>query len=48
MDIIWGVDLADLQLISKFKEEFWFLQCVIDILINAHGLFLSKIKNALQ
>ena len=28
---IWGADLADLQLISKFNKEFRFLLCVIDI-----------------
>ena len=30
-DIIWGADLADMQLISKFNKEFRFLLCVIDI-----------------
>ena len=28
---IWGADLADTQLISKFNKEFRFLFCVIDI-----------------
>ena len=28
---IWGPDLADIQLISKFNERFRFLLCVIDI-----------------
>ena len=28
---IWGADLADLQLISKFNKGFRFLLCVIDI-----------------
>ena len=28
---IWGADLADMQLISKFNEGFRFLLCVIDI-----------------
>ena len=28
---IWGVDLADMQLISKFNKGFRFLLCVIDI-----------------
>ena len=28
---IWGADLADIQLISKFGKEFRFLLCVIDI-----------------
>ena len=30
-DNIWGVDLADMQLFSKFNKEFRFLLCVIDI-----------------
>ena len=28
---IWGVDLADMQLLSKFNKGFRFLFCVIDI-----------------
>ena len=30
-DNIWAADLADMQLISKFKKGFRFLLCVIDI-----------------
>ena len=30
-DNIWGVDLADMQLLSKFNKGFRFLFCVIDI-----------------
>ena len=30
-DNIWGADLADMQLISKFIKGFRFLLCVIDI-----------------
>ena len=30
-DNIWGVDLADMQLLSKFNKWFRFLLCVIDI-----------------
>ena len=30
-DNIWGVDLADMQLLSKCNERFRFLLCVIDI-----------------
>ena len=37
-DNIWGADLADMQLISKFNKGFRFLLCVIDI-ANTHGLF---------
>ena len=29
-DIIWGADLADMQLISKFNKGFRVLLCVID------------------
>ena len=31
IDNIWDVDLADMQLISKFNKVFWFLLCVIDL-----------------
>ena len=31
IDNIWGADLADMQLISKFDKGFRFLLCVIDI-----------------
>ena len=30
-DNIWGADLADMQLISKFNRGFRFLLCVMDI-----------------
>ena len=30
-DNIWGADLADMQLISRFNKGFKFLLCVIDI-----------------
>ena len=30
-DNVWGADLADMQLISKFNKGFRFLLCVIDI-----------------
>ena len=39
-DNIWGADLADMQLISKFNKGFRFLLCVIDILVSMLGLFL--------
>ena len=49
-DNIWGADLADMQLISKFNKGFRFLLCVIDIFSKYAwlGLFLPKIKKALQ
>ena len=31
IDNIWCVDLADMQLMSKFNKRFRFLLCVIDI-----------------
>ena len=31
---IWGADLADMQLISKFNKEIRFLLCVIDIFLK--------------
>ena len=31
IDNIWGADLADIQLRSKFNKVFRFLLCVIDI-----------------
>ena len=31
IDNIWGEDLADMQLISKFNKRFRFLLCVINI-----------------
>ena len=30
-DNIWGLDLADMQLISKFKKGIKYLLCVIDL-----------------
>ena len=31
IDNIWGVDLADIQFISKFNKGFKYLLCVIEI-----------------
>ena len=39
-DNIWGADLADMQLLSKFNKGFRFLLCTIDIFSNMLGLFL--------
>ena len=40
-DNIWGADLADMQLISKFTNGFRFFYCVLLIfLVNMLGLFL--------
>ena len=38
-DNIWGADLADMQLISKFNKRIRFLLCVVIFLENIHGLF---------
>ena len=41
-DNIWVVDLADMQLLSKFNKGFRFLLRVIDTyshIVNMHGLF---------
>ena len=38
-DNIWGADLADVQLISKFNKGFRFLLFVVDILANMLRLF---------
>ena len=39
-DNIWGADLPDMQLISKFSRGYRFSLCVMDILVNMLGLFL--------
>ena len=43
-DNIWGADLADMQLISKFNKWFRFLLCVIDIFSKCAWVVLWKIK----
>ena len=40
IDNVWGADLVDIQLISKFNKGIYFLLCVVDIIANMHGLFL--------
>ena len=39
-DNIWGADLANMQLISKFNEVSRFLLSVIGVLVGMHRLFL--------
>ena len=39
-DNIWGADLADMQLISKFNKGFRFLLCVVVFSVSMLGLFL--------
>ena len=45
-DNIWGVDLADMQLLSKFNKEFRFSLCVIDIFSKYAWVVPLKIKKA--
>ena len=40
IDNIWGDDLADMQVISKFNLGIHFLLRLIDILVNMHDLSL--------
>ena len=53
-DNIWGADLADMQLISKFNKGFRFLLCVIDIfskyawVVPLKGKKGVRIANAFQ
>ena len=37
---VWGGDITDMQLISKFNKGIRFLLCAIDIFSNMHWLFL--------
>ena len=46
-DNIWGADLADTQLISKFNKGFRFLLCVIDIFSKYAWVMIWKIKKVL-
>ena len=45
---IWGADLADMQLISKFNKRFRFLLCVIDIFSKYARVVPLKDKKVLQ
>ena len=45
-DNIWGVDLADMQLLSKFNNGFRFLLCVIDIFNEYAWVIPLKDKKA--
>ena len=44
-DNIWGVDLADMQLLSEFNKAFRFLLCVIDIFSKYAWVIPLKDKN---
>ena len=39
-DNIWGVDLADMQSLSKYNKGNKYLLCSIDCLVNMRGLLL--------
>ena len=45
-DNIWGADLANMQLLSKFNKGFRFLLCVIDIFSKYAWVIPLKDKNA--
>ena len=47
-DNIWGADLADMQLISKFSKVFRFLLCVIDIFSKYPWVFPLKDKKGVS
>ena len=47
-DNIWGVDLADMQLLSKFNKEFRFLLCVIHIFSKYASGIPSKDKKGVS
>ena len=47
-DNIWGVDLADMKLLSKFNEGFRFLLCVIDIFSKYAWVIPLKDKNGIS
>ena len=47
-DIIWGADLADMQLMSKFNKGFRFLLRVIDIFSKYAWVVPVKDKKELQ
>ena len=46
-DTIWGTDLADMQLISKFNNTFRFLLCIIAIYSKCAGVICIKDKKFL-
>ena len=47
-DNIWGADLADMQLISKFNKGFRFLLCVIDIFSKYAWVVPLKVKKGVS
>ena len=47
-DSIWGVDLADMQLMSKFNKGFRFLLCVIDVFSKYAWVIPLKDKKSIS
>ena len=47
-DNIWGVDLADMKVLSKFNKGFRFLLCVIDIFHKYAWVILLKDKKGIS
>ena len=43
-DNVWGTDLADMQLTSKFNKGYRFLLCVIDVFSKYAWVVLLKDK----
>ena len=47
IDNIWGADLADMQLLSKFNKGIRFLLCVIDFISKYAWIDLLKDKKGI-
>ena len=47
-DNIWGVDLADMQLISKYNKRIRYLLCVINIFSKYAWVVLLKDKKGVS
>ena len=47
-DNIWGADLVDMQLLSKFNKGFRFLLCVIDIFSKYAWVLPLKDKKSIS
>ena len=45
---IWGLDLADMQLLSKFNKGFRFLLCVIDIFSKYAWVIVNAFQKILN
>ena len=48
IDNIWGANLADMQLISKFNKGFRFLLCVIDFYSKYAWVIPLKLKKGIS